>query len=615
MSITQKVETIIDGSTDKHVIKNAIDPYIETLYEMATPVTLKNSLNLEEDLSGLQKRFLNRLNEVSEQVSNIVFEINNRAKLFLSREYTELVEKDKSLWQKFKGNAPLFGVLACVDKGVPAEAVVGPEVSGLGRLLAGDIRVSYIPSINSFVPIANSLIKRFIHYGRQGNSILVEPLIEHTSCGRRGQILANEHGHGDIPTLGFIFDHVDVLVGSLDSAQIIKNLWLSWKCSGTSVITPDRGLYAGIIQKMAQRMALKSLKKDIKIISPIETYVKENGNLYAGLDNENILTDSVVISENGFTPTALENLANSKKIFSLQYHSQKVFDAILNRGKIDKGSKKFEDLQKDWLNVQKDLVLITETLWNVFNSGDKFVKDMVNDYFKAWRSTSFSDLPEDLLTIHHLFHIVAYAYLFDTLTNGNIPGMQHMEHYLATGDHEIGMKKFIPLGQGDLDRPSSSEMYTGYSVLLHSKPGHEGKPILVTIKLDTDRIGDLPMSTEETNVAIDDLKEFFKLWPYFLVGDIIPILMVRGKTLGGVSRLGLSVLRSFGDMTILLEQKPSLLPNFVPANTSLGEVVMVPALDVIKAGINSKTLKDFRSSMTIVADRYANPSIQAAFIK
>lgn len=615
MATTQKIETIIDGSLDKDFIKKAIDAYIDTLYEMATPKSLAKSLDIQGDMKIFQERFLSRIHEVGSQISNIVYEINTRAKMFLSDEYLDLVKKDRSLWEIAGKKSPLFGVLACVDKGVPAEAVVGPEVSGLGRLLAGDIRLSYIRSTNSFIPIANAIIKRFIHYGRQGNSFLVEPLIEHTSCGRRGQILANEHGHGEIPSLGFIFDHAEALVQKPEESQKIKSLWLSWKCSGTSVITPDKGLYAGIVQKMAQRQALASLHEDISIISPIEVYEKETGNLYTGLDKSSVLTDDMVLKAGGYTAEILADFSKSKKIFSLASHSASVFDEIFQESGINRGSKTFDDLQKDWLKVQEDLVTVTESLWNKYKSSNAIVSQMVSEYFDAWKgSAPNNDQPEDTLVIHHLFHITAYAYIFDTFVKGHVPGVQHIEHYLATGDHEIGMKKYIPLGQGDLDRPSASEMFTGYSVLLHSKPGHDGTPIPAIIKLDTDRSGDLPMSTEETNVAIDDLREFFKLWPYFLVGDIVPILMVRGKQLGGISRLGLSVLRSFGDMTILLEQTPSPLPNFVPANTSKGEVVMVPARDVILTGIKSKTLNEFRNTMTNVADQYENPVVQTAFL-
>ncbi len=132
--------------------------------------------------------------------------------------------------------------------------------------------------------------------------------------------------------------------------------------------------------------------------------------------------------------------------------------------------------------------------------------------------------------------------------------------------------------------------------------------------MDTDRPGNKPMSTEETNVAFDDLHEFLKLWPYFLVGDMIPILMVRGKHTGGVSRLGFSIIRSLGDMTVLLEQEQSPLPHFVPANNSHGEVVLVPARKVVEMGIQAGSdLKKFRSLLPTLADDHSDPAIQQGF--
>jgi hypothetical protein len=276
----------------------------------------------------------------------------------------------------------------------------------------------------------------------------------------------------------------------------------------------------------------------------------------------------------------------------------------------------YADLQNNWIPGIARLIDVTETLWNLHMKKSSPVRSMVREYFRAWKNAGADDHSAvDRRVIHHLFHVVAYAFLLDTLENGNHPGMHHIEHYLATGDHEIGSKPLIALGQGDLDRPSASEMFTGYSVLLHSSPGHDGTPIPVVMKLDTDRTGDKPMSTEETNVAFDDLREFFNLWPYFLVGDMIPILMVRGKHMGGVSRLGLSIIRSLGDMCTLLEQSETLLPRFVPANNSQGEVVLVPSIKVIELGVAAGTdLKKFRSLMPNLADDHSDPAIQHAYL-
>jgi len=618
-----KIHTVIDGSADPARIKQALSAYMSGLRAMVFPKHLGNALNISADISPLERAFEKRSKLVSRMSADIILQINTRAQIFASAAYQQLKKRDESLWNIPHASPILYGALACVDKGVPSEAIAGLEVYTLGRVLAGDIRLSYIPTKNVFIPVASALIKRFIHYGRQGHRTLVEPIIEHTTCGRRAQMLANEEGHTDIPTLGTIFENIDALTTEFPGRAAyvrtkldrIKEYWRSRERRGTAVLTPDGGLYTGIIQKIAQRQALGQLRADIRIISPIEVYEKETGNLYAGLDALEVLTHKDVLSEGGFTKHILDSFSNQSRIFSLKKYAPPVFDALNKRLGNSCGARTYNDLQKEWLVVQKDLVTTTETLWDLLNKKSSSVTAMVHAYFMAWNHTP-PDMNSvvDRRIIHHLFHVTSYAFVLNTFEKGSEPGKHHIEHYLATGDHEIGTKPLIALGQGDLDRPSASEMFTGYSVLLHSSPGHDGTPIPVIIKLDTDRAGDIPMSTEETNVAFEDMQEFFKLWPYFLVGEMIPILMVRGKIVGGISRLGLSILRSFGDMIILLEQSPSLLPRFVPAATTHGEVVLVPARDVIDTGLQTgNNLPLFRTRLMTAADSYANPVVQKAF--
>lgn len=620
--INPRVETIIDGSVSPQIIAQAIATYMEGLQTMTFPSELRNTLGISENLESIQTSFVKRAQQCAKLTKEIILQINNRAKQLSDPAYLALQTKDKSLWYKPGQSKPLFGVLVCVDKGISAEAI-GIDISNVGRVLAGDIEFAYIPSKRAFFPTASALIKRFIHYGRQGKNVLVEPLIEHTTCGRRGQILANEEAHAEIPSLGFIFDHIDALASEYPSTknpqprlEAIQKLWRTWPRRGVSVVTPDNGLYAGVVQKIAQRQALSQLKKDITIISPIEIYEKETGNLYAGLDHLDVLTHPDVLKAGGFTKKILTDLSRSKRIFSLTTHESAIYQEIERHSTLRRGSMTYQDLQDDWITSVARLVSVTETLWSRYETKSSPVRDMVDLFFRAWKRAPAQDSnPVDRRVIHHLFHVVAYAFSLDTLKKGNHPGVHHIEHYLATGDHEIGSKPLIALGQGDLDRPSASEMFTGYSVLLHSSPGHDGTPIPVVIKLDTDRTGDKPMSTEETNVAFDDLREFLKLWPYFLVGDMIPILMVRGKHMGGVSRLGLSIIRSLGDMCTLFEQSETLLPRFVPANNSQGEVVLVPSIKVIQQGIVAGTdLKKFRSLMPNLADDHSDPAIQRAYL-
>jgi hypothetical protein len=616
-----RVETIIDGSVDPGIIAQAIQTYIEGLQGMAFPPELGGTLDIAQGLDQLQAGFTSRTEQIALLTKEIILQINTRALQLNNPVYKNLQIKDKSLWSKTGDGTVLFGVLVCVDKGISGEAM-GIDISNVGRVLAGDIEFAYIPSKKSFYPMASALIKRLIHYGRQGKRTLVEPLIEHTACGRRGQILANEEARGEIPTLGYIFANIQALETEFapsptkeDDLQKITHIWKSWPRQGVSVITPDKGLYAGVIQKIAQRQALSQLKKDITIISPIEIYEKETGNLYVGLDKLNVLTDPRVQKAGGFPKEVLTSLTHDQTIFSLSFYADRVFTDIETRIELRRGSCTYHDLQKHWLESLAQLVSVTEVLWRLYEAKAPSVQNMISAYFKAFNGSSVrTDNPVDRRIIHHVFHVVAYTFLLDTLTKGHEPGVKHIEHYLATGDHEIGSKPLIALGQGDLDRPSASEMFTGYSVLLHSSPGHDGTPIPVVIKMDTDRPGNKPMSTEETNIAFDDMREFLKLWPYFLVGDMIPILMVRGKHTGGVSRLGLSIIRSLGDMCTLLEQSDTLLPQFVPANNSRGAVVLVPSRSVIEVGIQAgNDLKKFRSLLPILADAHSDKSIQRAY--
>ncbi len=614
------MKTIIDGSTDKQTIHHAVDAYMEGLNALAFPENFNTVLGAGISVERLKKAFAKSIRHCTAKTEDIVYELNIRAQELESDRFRELSRKDKALWQREGGKNPLFGVLACVDKGVPAEAI-GVDISNVGRTLAGDIGFSYIPSTNSFHPVPSALVKRLIHYGRQGKTVLVEPLIEHTSCGRRAQILANE-GHTRIPSIGFIFDHIGALTTEFGAGksmvakklQQVNALWLSYQRVGPSVTTPDAGLWVGVVQKIAQRQALSQLSRDIRIVSPIEVYEKDTGDLIAGLDRIDVLTDATVLSHKGFTRDVVSMLAKNKKIFSLKGASGDVFSAIEKSGATKPGAFTYTRLRTHWLSGVTAMQGVTATLWKLFDNGDRTIATFVTAYFTAWRGTDAdANDPIDRRIIHHLFHVTAYAYVLDTFARGHEPGKHHIEEYLATGDHEIGTKPHIALGQGDLDRPEASEIFTGYSVLLHSTPGHEGTPIPVTIKLDTDRTEHQPMSTEETNVALEDLSEFLKLWPYFLVGDLIPVLMVRGKASGGISRLGLSVLKAFGDIAIMYEQPDSPLPRFVPANNGKGEVVLVPAVKVLEEGANAGSLATFRHNMVRLADHYSDTAVQQSF--
>lgn len=628
--------TIIEGTLKTEEIERAVALYLEGLAKLAFPANLHTSSRVPKNIDDLKPLFTRRIKYSTNHIKDIISEINRRAVDWHSEVFSRLLQKDRALWQTKTGKMVEFGVLCCVDKGIPSEAVVGVD-GAIGRLLAGDIEVAFIPTKKKFVAVASTLTKRLVHMGRQGIDCIVEPLIEHTACGRRGQMLANEEGIADIPSINYVISHAEALTSELpgklehniSKIQQIQSLWLSLDRSTSGVKAKDGGTYIGIILKIAQRQAFKSLPF-IHLFSPVEIYDKYTGDMMAGIDRLEVLTDKDVIKNGGYTKEVLQKLVTSQKIFGVSFYMKDLKTILKKVSSFAPGSSTYADLQTRWLTTQEKLISITESLWKIYQSTAKdsfFIKKMVKTYlsfafddqnsvgasFKlapAWASYRES---AKMRLIHHLFHVIAYAYLFDTFEKGNPPGI-HIEDHLAFGDHAGGAKSHLALGQGDLDRPSATEIFTGYSVLLHSIPGKTGIPIPVMIKLDTERLKEYPMTTEETSIAQEDFKEFLKLWPYFMVGDMLPVIAIRGKQNGGVSRLGLSVVLSFGDMVDLLEQPRSPLPPFVPANNSQGEVVLVPGEDVLICGIEAgKDLGKFRHDMAHVADRYSKPAVQESF--
>jgi hypothetical protein len=218
-----------------------------------------------------------------------------------------------------------------------------------------------------------------------------------------------------------------------------------------------------------------------------------------------------------------------------------------------------------------------------------------------------------------MFHTYAYAYLLNTLEVPHVPGAHHIESYLTTGDHSIGERKTVGLGQGDLARPTSAEILTGRSVLMHSKGLRADEPIAVVIKLDTRSESTQPVSNEETGVALNDFREMLDLWPYILVGDMVPVIAIRGKSgerAGGISRVPLSVVQSFKNFAVLLEKSKRPLPDYVNATTTDGKVVLVEAADVLRIGIDhGEDLAEFRKRVQTLADEKNNGRDQARFLR
>lgn len=626
--------TIIEGSVDGTIIEAAAREYTDGLIQLFFPPDLASHTKaIGIDLSRLQPVFKDKAELAARDVTGIILEINGRTKMQQSDQYHALNRKDKTLHRTEHKIPHINGRIACVDKGVVFEAVAG--VNGiLGRTLAGDIDITYNQFRKRFTAEPTVLKKRMIHTSREGSKFVVETLIEHTGCGRRAQMMTNDQGHGDVPSVSYVFNHLDALGQEFktgenetrDTLEVIKRLWDTYESTGTGKKTPDGGLWAGIILKIAQRQALSNIP-GTTIVAPIQLYDKYNGNIYVGMDSQEALTDATVIQVGGYTRDALDDLAKRNIIFSLKHSWLEISETLSEKTQIREGSKSYNDLQKDWLTTQSSLVDIVEQLWKIYRNQDDDKSHVISQVVEAYLRKSLAQIKEiplgsdDLIRAsltHDLFHAIAYNYLLGTLVNqtGNPPGMAHIEDHLAVGDHELGAKEHLALGLGDIETPNAMEMFTGYSVLLHSTPGKEAKPIILMIKLDTDRSGTKTLTTEETRVAMANFQEVLKLWPYILAGDLVPMIVVRGKNSQGVSRMPLSINLTFGDVVDMLgsvrygNEKP-YLPDLVPANNSAGEVVLVPSMDILKIAIESGSdLKKFREEVPKLADRLSSPEVQ-----
>ena len=79
------------------------------------------------------------------------------------------------------------------------------------------------------------------------------------------------------------------------------------------------------------------------------------------------------------------------------------------------------------------------------------------------------------------------------------------------------------------------------------------------------------------------MREALKLWPYMAVGDLIPVVTVRGKiTGGGVDRLPYSIVANLGSIVEMNEARNRVLPDLVPALNTQGKVMQIPASAVVK---------------------------------
>lgn len=627
--------TVVGGTTDPKKIKSTVEAYFAGLQEFLFPPDLSNAKDLA-DLASLRPVVEKRLTAVEPLTTDIIADINERNEILQSKEYQTLIDRERKQWTQGAVEQVALGARACVDQGIPREAVVGD--GHMGRTLAGDDALVYVPSRKRFAFAPSTFVKRLRHGARTGEKVVIELLIEHTGCGRRGQMIANWGVSNRISKLfSIVLANIDGLRSEFAESgdRIEFGFERLRKIAGSEelAMTKDGGIWIGILVKIAQRQAYRNLGEGAVIISPIEVYDKFSGDVWLGCDSLTALTHEKVIAEGGFTAAAVKMLVSQGILVSLKDQLTKLDSALARNSQhlekllgVKKGAHTFTDLQKKWLRVKTDFVTVTEVFWKLYAQKDKYpaVSEMVEQMLSAVTHNIEGDIEKvapgtkgtyealiERRIIHQLFRAISYAWVLDTFTVGHPPG-KHLENHLSTGDSAVlGVKRNLPLGQGDMHPPIASEFFTGRAVLLHSVPGHDGQPIVVFLKLDTDRPDSAPMTTEETQRAIDDFKEFLKLWPYFLVGDMVPVFVIRGKKYGGVSRLGLSVIKAYGDIIDLWSYG---LPALVPANNSKGEVVQVSARAILSAALEAGSdLKSFRARVEAIADTVSDTSYQSHF--
>jgi hypothetical protein len=637
-----QLDTLISGSQDKEIVERAVDSFQKGFLQFIYPQEIART-HLK-DLLKIREIVIRRIESVSPLITDILITINKRAAIIDSPEYRELITIEAQQWRSTEEPHLEHGVRACVDAGIPREAVAGSE-GHMGRSLAGDDELDFVVAKGRFSLSASTFTKRLRHNARKGVRTMLEIFVEHTGCGRRGQMIANlgtEHAHEHEDNVSRLYslvldkNNIQALVPEFSESPVkvtraLDQIQAAWEKGG---MTKDGGTWAGMMVKVAQRQAYRNIGQGMTAVVPIELYDKMNGNVLVGLDTISAFTHTEVLHEGGYTASALETLVQEGLVFSLKHEVEKIHALLSAEISVHQGENTFEDLQADWLNVKTKFVSVTETLWRLSYDKNSEAGEALRVMVQKFLALSTANIGADLEKVdaekgsngagselmmrrlaHQLFRALAYAWVLDTFNRGNPPG-KHMEDHLATGESAVlGVKEHLPLGQGDMQPPTVSEMITGYSVLMHSTPGEEGRPVVVVMKHDTYQADENALTTEETQRAMDDFAELLKLWPYVMVGDIVPVIAVRDKNHGGVSRLGLSVILAFGDIVDLAARK-GRLADLVPASNSLGKVVQIPASLVLQAGVEAGAdLKLFRKTVQQIANQYSDEVTQFHFKK
>lgn len=640
-----KLSTAIEGSVDEVEIRRATQEYLQGYCDFIFP----EGLNEDETLSSLLQSetiVKERILSVAPLVVDIIKTVNERAAIQQSPEYQQLVQNEQNQWCPNERESRHLGCgfRCCVDAGIPREAVAG-SVDPMGRSLAGDDKLKFSKG-KGFRLTASSIKKKFLHSMRQEKDVMLEFLIEHTGCGRRGQMLANidAENNGISAQMHLVFEHLEALEPEFAAGhdQVTTQLESAKQAWKSGQMAKDGGLWAGMFVKVAQAQAYRHLvhkDADATWMVPIKVYDKHSGNSYVGLDDLDVLMDPEVIAAGGLTEAVLEKLVAAGKMYSLRHSVEEdgVADLLQSHISVQKGAWTYENLQDNatWLSVKRDLIAMTGELWGMYDAKDASgapdktyaaFRLMIENYLdqalgrnvnerEALRSgeRKVSLATVERRIIHQLFREFAYAWTLDTFEKGNMPG-KHLEDHSAIGDSAIlGATKHVPLGQGDLMQPSILEAVTGYSVLLHSQPGHKNEPVVAMLMFDTaNPDANVPTDTYVNEAAISAIRMLLKQWPQLAIGDIVPVVLVVNKHDRSVNRIALSMLLAVTSLVDAGEE--NMLPDVARAVTSRGEVVLVPSELLLKAGIEAgDDLGRYRQLSTQIADAHNVKATQRLF--
>ena len=101
----KRVDTIIDGSTEPEKVSDTLSSYFRGLREFLYPESIdtlpaNHPFSFLTALRELQPVFQERFKQVQQHFTSIIVEINRRAEVQRSEQFTNLVERESGLWRE-----------------------------------------------------------------------------------------------------------------------------------------------------------------------------------------------------------------------------------------------------------------------------------------------------------------------------------------------------------------------------------------------------------------------------------------------------------------------------------------------------------------------------------